>query len=988
MKKRFIAFLLCFAMVLPILPVYAVTEEAVCTCGTETDVHADTCALYVAPEPTCTCDAAEGEAHKEDCALYVAPAVCTCDAAEGEAHKEDCALYVAPVVCTCDAAEGETHKEGCALYVAPVTAEETETSSDPVADLFNRLMSAQTYEELDEMMENMTEEDYELLAQFSDEQNAALTAYANELSENAYNTLADVTVAQGGTATYRLNRVGNYNYRIQQNGVTVNNSGLTITGNGNPVTVRASESAATGTYTVQYRSGNFGMWSTAFTVEVTTGSSSGGDPGDSSTTGKTKVYVYVGTNDGNGGSWANNPEFLELLGISKDTVDTNNYFPVGEIYLDNSYLESKGNTAYQRGAALINSTDDWDTLFAALSGMNTQTLNNKFSANRGNKVPEYLSQVVRDIGAEIGSQKTALFYWGNYASEGFDDASVRYHLDLRFNTKKITFITGNNDITSGAAKDGTTVDSRVYITGSQIQEPRNLYIPDGYRFVGYYEDANFTIPWNGIGTPLNEDQTVYIKITLLQNVILNYVVAQGEGAVSPDSEGVNPVTGVPKGSTATAGEGYTFDGWYTDKDCTTKVDASWVADGKITPTKDSSTQWTDATYYAKFVPVEYDYTINYLNKDTNEVLINPVTLKAPYGSVVDTVPAEISNYTYDSVTDSDDAEDGTITIAVSGNVITYYYVQNKATITYKVVNPDGTIATDTTVGSVDLNDGETTGKLAVTSEMVGIVNGSAVGATATASSNAYNFVGWYSDEACANLVSKELNYVPLKTSTVWPETTTYYAKFEELEATITYVPRVFDVSGSLVTGNTTCTVSPISETIPVVTGTASGSTPASSTDDYKFDGWYIDEDCTTKVTDSWVVNNKITPVKNADEIWTYATYYAKFAPNKTTFTITKVAGSLYESDDRFVFDVVGSDGVSFSVTLEAGQTVTVKDVTVGTTYTVTERTDWSWRYTESAKSISKEIEADPNENKFVFTNTLPGTNYWLSGSGITSNPFK
>jgi len=67
---------------------------------------------------------------------------------------------------------------------------------NPVDALFERLMAAATYEELDAMMEAMTEEEYELLNQFTDEQNDALTARVAELSENAAETLDTVTVDQ------------------------------------------------------------------------------------------------------------------------------------------------------------------------------------------------------------------------------------------------------------------------------------------------------------------------------------------------------------------------------------------------------------------------------------------------------------------------------------------------------------------------------------------------------------------------------------------------------------------------------------------------------------------------------------------------------------------------------------------------------------------------------------------------------------------------
>ncbi|MBE6042542.1 MAG: Cna B-type domain-containing protein, partial [Clostridiales bacterium] len=210
-----------------------------------------------------------------------------------------------------------------------------------------------------------------------------------------------------------------------------------------------------------------------------------------------------------------------------------------------------------------------------------------------------MGQAAADIGKGWGSNSTALFYWPttNY-SYGFDDQGVRYHLDLRFQTNKVTFITGNNGIPSGASRDGTTVDVRSYIKGSPILEPRNLPIPAGCRFVGYYNDPNFTTPWDKIGSPLEHDETVYIKITPQENVILYYKpVPAGGGTVSVDAEGLNPETGTPAGSTATANPGYTFDGWYADEECTQLLSR----DAKYVPTKGSSDRWVDGTtYYAKF----------------------------------------------------------------------------------------------------------------------------------------------------------------------------------------------------------------------------------------------------------------------------------------------------------------------------------------------------------------------------------------------------
>ena len=102
--------------------------------------------------------------------------------------------------------------------------------------------------------------------------------------------------------------------------------------------------------------------------------------------------------------------------------------------------------------------------------------------------------------------------------------------------------------------------------------------------------------------------------------------------------------------------------------------------------------------------------------------------------------------------------------------VTYYakFVENEATIQYKVVGPDGTVySADSEVG-----------KLTSYSETVGVVTGKLSGSKAEPASNVYKFVGWYSDAKCEHKVSDGYNYVPEKNSDGMYEAATYYAKFE------------------------------------------------------------------------------------------------------------------------------------------------------------------------------------------------------------------
>ncbi len=400
--------------------------------------------------------------------------------------------------------------------------------TDEVSTLYNRLIAAKTIDELQAMEGSLSDAEEKLMESFTQEQQEALTKLAEKLG--AYDTNATVSngaareVEVGSTITI----TGTSGY--QNSWSSSNQNVARITGNawGAAVTVEGiSEGTATITHTYYVWKDHIYYKQQTETFEVSVRAASA----------TVKVYVYVA-------SEGFSDEMYDLLGIDKSTLDNNGYFPAGIIELDRSWLRGK-NT--EPGKALIQTDTDWTTLLGALGKMDVNSMvsmqGKDYSKNNGNHVAEYIDQAEKVLGGIWGSGSTALFRWhtvpdgtadresstcadrgcdGNATHYGFaQQAGVFYHLDLKFSTKTITFITGNNGIGSGEAKDGTKVDSRTYITGSEIQEPRNLNVPDGYKLVGYYTSRNFEegTEWNGIDTPLNENQTVYIKIVPQDKVL-------------------------------------------------------------------------------------------------------------------------------------------------------------------------------------------------------------------------------------------------------------------------------------------------------------------------------------------------------------------------------------------------------------------------------------------------------------------------------------
>ena len=194
------------------------------------------------------------------------------------------------------------------------------------------------------------------------------------------------------------------------------------------------------------------------------------------------------------------------------------------------------------------------------------------------------------------------------------------------------------------------------------------------------------------------------------------------------------------------------------------------------------------------------------------------------------------------------------------------------------------------------------------------------------------------------------------------------------------------------------TVTPDSESLAIITGTASGSVATPSSNLYKFVGWYSNAACTEEVGK----NATFVPTKNATDFWEGTTYYAKFEYNLTSLTIKKEGWEDIDPNQTFIFNVKGDDGVNLDVTVHGNGSVTIDGLTVGETYTVTEKTDWSWRYTnngvvneedattvtitDTAVANGAEFTLNPTGNVITFTNTR-SQNQWLDGDSWCNNIF-
>lgn len=179
-------------------------------------------------------------------------------------------------------------------------------------------------------------------------------------------------------------------------------------------------------------------------------------------------------------------------------------------------------------------------------------------------------------------------------------------------------------------------------------------------------------------------------------------------------------------------------------------------------------------------------------------------------------------------------------------------------------------------------------------------------------------------------------------------------------------------------------------TVKVIDGTPEGSTPTASAG-FKFVGWYKDKDCTQPVDAAWIADNKLTPQKTANlgnDVKGYeaATYYAKFEYDLADLIISKTGCEDIDENQSFLFKVEG-EGFSTTVAIKGNTSVKITGLKVGT-YTVTEITDWSWRYTN--KDYVKSADITPTKPDDVYTFNFANTRSitkWLGGDAYSKNVF-
>lgn len=315
----------------------------------------------------------------------------------------------------------------------------------------------------------------------------------------------------------------------------------------------------------------------------------------------------------------------------------------------------------------------------------------------------------------------------------------------------------------------------------------------GWTFLAWYKEQTFTNLWDFETDVVDEDKMLYAKWQANSyTVIYN---TNGHGTVSPATTQV--FFDSPYGTMATPScDGYTFNGWYYDSDC---------SEGNLVTSATLVKVASDHELYAKWTPNTYNVTFN----------------KNGHGS--DPAPPS-KDVTFDDVY-------GELpTLEEEGYTFSGWYLDEECTQS-KFVGPETIVKT---VGKHSLYAKWTANQYFVTFDKQGhgqdsgdisVTFDSQYGTLPILSESGFTFGGWYLDSSCSQ--DKEvISTTIVKIS----ENHKLYAKWSGNKYTVN-----FNKNGH--------GVDPVPSSKDVFFDSVYGELPEMSANGYNFNGWYLDSSC-------------------------------------------------------------------------------------------------------------------------------------------------
>ena len=543
---------------------------------------------------------------------------------------------------------------------------------------------------------------------------------------------------------------------------------------------------------------------------------------------------------------------------------------------------------------------------------------------------------------------------------------------------------------------------------------------DPYKFVGwfYISDTGEEKAYN-FSMPVNRDLNLYAKWS--SNTLMTYTVKyelENGTEIAPPTTG-SALAGTTKTFNAKTGtelnEGYQT-GYFP------QVSSHSITIDIADPSKNEYT----FVYVAKD---EVEYTVRYLDKITGEpVVVDGVPTPDKVVKTRDAVVTE----TFQQITGyAPDAYQKQLVLAAEGNEIIFWYVKDDVHAPVQIIhwiqniegegyteyqsstNLNGVIGTEysetpLTIAGFRYNGEKSNAKGTLT------VAGLVLNLYYDRNEYPYEFrflEQGTTDKELAGAVTGKARYQAQVTQTaktipgytlVSTENQAIHIAIEDGTTAVKnvkifyYTEQTVDIKYEVVGPEGCGTLDNYQESqLKVTSGAVKGSTPTAA-DGFKFVGWFMDEACVMDVNGK-IPNavdpetNKLTPQKRADGCHYAWTYYAKFEPDVAELTITKSGAEDIDENQSFIFTVKiwGQDGTEevvltrFKVAIQGNGSVTIKGIPAGVHYTITEDSNWSWRY--NAKEETGVL--NPGSNSVTITNRRINSK-WLGGDAYCQNCLK
>lgn len=625
--------------------------------------------------------------------------------------------------------------------------------------------------------------------------------------------------------------------------------------------------------------------------------------------------------------------------------------------------------------------------------------------------PDYPANLEENAYEFAGWYTTAGCYAGskvNWATATMPASDVTLYAKWVPITHTVKTYQTENDLSNVGSELGTWTVSH----GKTVENPPENPSKGEYTFVGwFYKDADGTEHAFDFSMPVTKDLNLYAKwsVNTLVSYTIKYAVRNEDGTltyIADDTKG-SALALTTKTFEAKTGtqlkEGYQSGYFPTTSSHSITMDID-------DPAKNE--------YTFVYVPkAEVEYTVKYLEKGTETQLANPKTVTTRDAVVTETFK-QISGY-------APDAYQKRLVLAAENNEIIFWYVKDDTHAPVQIIHWTQNIAGDGYTeyqSSTNLNGeiGQTYSEASLT--IAGFtynenpkhpVDGYPAKASGelTASGLVLNlyydrikypyefrFLEQGTNKQLAAPAKGTARYqaqVTQKAETI-PGYTLVSAENQAINIAIEdpadvakknvktfyYQEQTVDIKYVAVGFGTLDNVQ--DSNVKVLSGTVQGSTPTAN-EGYKFVGWFEDAACTKAVNQTWVgTGSKLTPQKSVKygdkDGYGAKTYYAKFERDVFDLTIEKKAASDSNIDrnQTFVFRVQG-EGVDMQVVITGTNKQVIKNLPVGD-YTITEDTNWSWKYTPVGGSATQELKSDSIHDgaaTVTFENKNNGTN-WLT----------